>query len=93
MTKSQRLIERLSKELDTTFPEGTEVRRTYAGRNQRACGAWSWFLYCEKELISSIGSSYTVTELLKAKKWSFTNDIDKTLYGYNTEVYPEEKDQ
>ncbi len=24
-------------------PEVTEIRRTYAGRYQRSCGAWSWY--------------------------------------------------
>lgn len=25
-------------------PANAKLCRTYAGRNQRACGAWSWFL-------------------------------------------------
>lgn len=49
--------------------EQTEFRRTYAGRWQRAAGAWLWFLWLKDEFhtpgnqINQIGSIFKATEI------------------------------
>lgn len=48
MTTSERMLVRLRELLEAeglTLPEGTELRRSYAGRWQRSEGAWSWFAF------------------------------------------------
>lgn len=41
------------------------IRRTYAGRNQKANGAWTWFLYWDNEprIDPEVGSQWPLTEL------------------------------
>lgn len=42
--KVQKLIERLATECELDVPEDVELRRTYAGYDQKSAGAWSWVL-------------------------------------------------
>lgn len=50
--------------------ENAQIRRTFAGKNQRDCGAWSWFLWPinnDLGIFPSVGSQVAVGELLKGK--------------------------
>ncbi len=54
-----------------TLPKGVQIRRTHAGSNQRACGAWSWFLVDKNGYPYSnnhkgqIGSQYPASVLVR----------------------------
>ena len=68
---AQKLIARLRKELNLKIPEGTRLRRTYAGHWQKSAGAWSWYLYHDNIAhMSSIGSSYSASRLVKSSNLS-----------------------
>lgn len=48
--------------------ENAQIERTYAGGNQRKCGAWSWFLMPinnDLGIFPDVGSQIGVTELFK----------------------------
>lgn len=70
MTPTERLIGRL-RTMSVPIPEGTQLRRTYAGRDQRSKGAWSWFFdYPDRSrwpdrTFRPIGSIYPVSLLLR----------------------------
>jgi len=68
MTGSEKLINRLRDELDISLSDDAVIKRTYAGRNLKAAGAFVWQIYDPKHPVREIGSQYTVTELLKFKK-------------------------
>jgi hypothetical protein len=55
-------------EIGIEFSAKATIRRTYAGRHQKATGAWTWFLLDPADVARDLGSSYTVTELARAKK-------------------------
>jgi hypothetical protein len=77
---SQKLINRIKKELGLDLPEDTEIRRTRAGSWQKSGGALSWFLYAKSDAqISNYGSTETVGELLKAKELEIS--------GYSTGLF------
>ena len=44
-----------------------EIHRTYAGRLQRNCGAWSWWLDASTEDVPmcQVGSQFTVSQIAK----------------------------
>lgn len=87
-TPSQKLISRIREELKVDLPEDTVIRRTHAGRNQKGNGAWVWFLYSPtRSYISTYGSAYTVTELLKQKELELYC-LKLELF---TEIIPKEK--
>jgi hypothetical protein len=48
-------------------PANAEIRRTHAGRHQRACGAWSWFLWPKEgdAGFPSVGSSEPAGKIAK----------------------------
>ncbi len=72
MKQFEKLRLKLNKELNINIPEHAEFKRTYAGSWQLSSGAWKWF--CNyPECPYDIGSSYTVGEILKAKKISRQN--------------------
>ena len=48
-----------------------EIRRTYAGRHQRAAGAWSWFLWPETR--GTVGCYYTVGVMALCSNWDLYN--------------------
>lgn len=81
MTPSARLIARL-RAMGLDIPEGARVERTYAGRLQRECGAWSWALYSATGFELNIGSQFSVTRLLRgrmcaSRPWGWeSSDID-----------------
>lgn len=81
MRKSERIIRRLTEQGHITAEqaEGAQVLRTYAGREQRSQGAWSWYLVDAQGVELFVGSDYTVTELLAADWW---------IAGKDGSIYP-----
>lgn len=58
-------FEKLAKRLHSIFGyELTDFKRTYAGQRMRKAGAFVW---CAKLGHVTVGSQWTVTELLKTK--------------------------
>ncbi len=69
MKKSERLLDRLRKELSLEIPRKAYIKRTYAGCWQKSAGAFLWIIYDDRGwLYPMIGSCQTVTELLKCNK-------------------------
>jgi len=66
------LKNRLEKEfgIENIIPE---IHRTRAGYWQRAEGAWSWFMMCKDN--TDVGSQWSATKVLKAKRLSITYAI------------------
>lgn len=58
------------------------IRRVYAGYWQRASGAWSWYLYSEKNHVHTIGSIYPAKQIAKAFFIGISNSSG------DTEIYP-----
>ena len=78
MTKFQRLAKKLTPMFGR---EPTDFSRTYAGKNMKQAGAFIWDA---KIGITTIGSCFPVTELLKAK------NITAQHCGFNEiELFPE----
>ena len=79
MTKFQRLAMRIKESFGYVL---NDFKRTYAGKNMKAGGAFVW----EAKLgVYTVGSCWTVTELLKAK------EITKRDCGFNEiELFPED---
>ena len=70
--KTERLAERLKKEHRIDADPST-FERVYAGHWQRSSGAWSWWMFLREEKDrgrQTIGSQFSVTELLKMEKWT-----------------------
>jgi hypothetical protein len=67
-TVAEKLLERLKEhpELGEMVRglSNPQIIRTYCGKNDRACGAWSWFIYPQ----GNIGSPDNMTDCLKSKK-------------------------
>lgn len=82
-TTQAALIERLNAELGLELPEGTELCRTYAGENQRRCGAWSWFADTHDLRTGTIGSQTPMGQLARAPRLVAT----KEEHGH-TEIDP-----
>lgn len=61
---SLRLLKKL-REAGVDLPADAGVRRAYVGRHQRACGAWSWFVFSRLDPSFSLGSQYPIRELLR----------------------------
>lgn len=70
-TPSAKLVLRLQKEAPFKVTNSTKIKRTRAGRNQLAAGAWSWTLDDYPRSIVQAGSCDTVTACLRAKKLAF----------------------
>jgi hypothetical protein len=79
-TKFERLADRVKNELNLTL---TDFHRHYPGHWQRSRGAFVWSATAKEGFF--IGSSYSVTELLKANK-IVLNESDK--WGGGNEIYP-----
>ena len=106
MTPSEKIIDRL-RVLGFAVPEGTEVRRTYAGLHQRRDGAWSWFLEYPEPVpgLRDIGSVWPLRDLLRWRLMVTRSDVRTSLdvdkreplppiYQWHLvaqEPYPEEK--
>jgi hypothetical protein len=72
MSKFERLMVRIRpmvEEIGRRVPDGLVLRRTYAGRVQRAQGAFSWWAETEDGR-EAIGSCDSITALLKAPRIS-----------------------
>ncbi len=80
MTPSEHMLAAL-RERGLDVPAGSVIRRTYAGRNQRAEGSWTWFVLTPAGA-GDIGSQWTLAELLRR---GFT--VDRDRYG-QTHVDP-----
>lgn len=88
MKPSEKLIERLKKQLAMDLPGGTTIKTLHTGRHQKASGAWSWMLWNQDHTanwVTSYGSCYTVTELLRSKKLAILRDTHSFTY----EIMPE----
>lgn len=83
MKTFEKLRIKLNKILNLNIPSHAVFKRTRAGHWQLSAGAWKW--YCQyPENPYDIGSSYTVVELLKAKKISI-------YHNHGTEIEIEDK--
>jgi hypothetical protein len=78
---TEKLIERCREELKLNLPEGTTIRRTKAGRHQKAAGAWSWyFWHPDHPHLINIGGYDTVKNLARAKKLvSWCDDYTRSI--------------
>ncbi len=78
MKPSERMLA-LLRERGLDIPEGSEIRRTYAGRVQRAEGAWSWFVWHPEQALVSwtdVGSQFPLGTLLAGEF-----ELDRDRYG------------
>lgn len=66
-TISQKLKERIVKEFSIDIPDNEMPRRLFHGHHQRSMGAWSWCIGGNLNWNPSYGSSYSMSEILKAK--------------------------
>ena len=83
--KAKRLLRRIGSELGRDLPEDAYIQRTYAGRNQKAEGAFAWFVESPSQMVwPPVGSGWTVTGLLKADKLSIVDS-----FGSDQEVIPD----
>ncbi len=64
MKKSEKLIKRLEDEFNL---KAVSFYRCYPGYWQRKAGTWVWWVELDNGRL--IGSSQSVTSLLKCKKW------------------------
>lgn len=73
--KSERLVARLRAEGFIREDASVKFERCYPGYWQRSAGAWSWTVYGDGV---DIGSTETVTRLLKAKQlgWGVNGSIE-----------------
>lgn len=81
---------RLARRLQTIFIKEKgivtvpKIHRTYAGRWQRAEGAWSWFMFTREGTV--IGSQWSATKVARAK----CREYSKEWRGGDIHVTPEE---
>jgi hypothetical protein len=73
----RRIKDELGYECEETF------HRTYVGRNQKAEGAWVWYAQAG---IMTVGSQWTMTELLKAPYLSSSKE-----FYLDVSIYPEKQ--
>lgn len=86
MTPSEKLLIRIQNELDLKIPSGAKIISNHPGHWQRAAGAWSWEIHHSKGMYPAIGSQFTVTRLLKAKKLRKSHE---GLFGEDIYIDPE----
>lgn len=72
------LIARLSSlGLVDLAPEHYRLRRTYAGREMRSRGAWSWYLvFAQTEHEAFVGSQWSAAECLRMDNETLKYSID-----------------
>lgn len=88
MTPVERLVERM-RIAGANIPPDYEFHRSYAGRVQRQNGAWSWWIGSPSLGLGSryeIGSQYSVTQLLKARRLV----CSRYFSGHGMDVDPDE---
>ena len=81
MTPTERLIDRL-RTMGVPVPEGTVLRRVYAGRDQRSKGAWSWYFDyppSEYHTARTVASIWPVGYLLKQPRLMVMRVITRDL--------------
>lgn len=83
MKKFEKLRIRLNSELNFGLPPETIFEKKYPGYWQSKAGAMKWIAFC-KNYIMDIGSTETVSDILKAKK------ISSEKNGYVIEIFIEE---
>lgn len=66
-TTAEKLKCRLIKEFNLDIPEKELPKRLFHGYHQRAIGAWSWSIGGNVNWIECYGSSWNMSEILKAK--------------------------
>lgn len=76
MRPSEILLARLRTELKLEISRNNYIRRTYAGREQKSIGAWTWYLTGPEEdgYRDNLGSQYPVTELIHYAKLTIYQD-------------------
>ncbi len=68
---AQKIVTQLAEKHGVKWPGGPEnadLRRTYAGRHEKACGAWAFFLYPVDEKTTgypAIGSQWPASVVAK----------------------------
>ena len=60
-------------------------KRTYAGYWQRSSGAWSWYMFIQGGTFE-VGSSYSITELLKNKNNVYLENGDELIISNETTI-------
>lgn len=71
MTISEKLVQRLRKEFPDMMediPDNEKPYRLYHGFHQRSNGAWSWSIGGRGNVIRSIGSQWSMKEILNEPK-------------------------
>ena len=73
---SEILLDRLRTELKLAIGRNNYIKRTYAGREQKSIGAWTWFLTGPEDdgYRGNLGSQYPVTELVHYAKLTLYQD-------------------
>ena len=66
MSISEKFIKRLQVECRLTFPANSKFKRTYAGRHQKAAGAFVWII--ERPRLHLVAGYETVGKLIKRKR-------------------------
>lgn len=93
MTLVDRLVQRC-KDAGLEIPKGVQIRRTYAGSNQRSCGAWSWFFVTAdgrpytNGFKGQVGSQYPASVLVKGP---ISVDREQDWGDINLDPKPEER--
>ena len=93
MTPVEKLIVKIERDLGIQGLSPANFHRTYAGRNLRLAGAWSWDISFRKgqgQILWHIGSIYPVSAFLKK---SVTVAVVESLdnWGSDIDIIPEEK--
>ncbi len=68
MTIAEQIVKKLQDRWDIKFTGKPSIHRTRAGRHQRACGAWSWYLWSDDDHNphrGNIGSQYPAKQIAK----------------------------
>lgn len=80
----EKLRLKLNKELNLNIPEDAVFKRVRASKEQVSAGAWSWSCTFTDNY-RQIGSQFTATEIIKAKKISY-----ETTTGWFPEIWVDE---
>lgn len=80
------MMKRIREELEFEhLPPDARIKRTYAGHRMKKRGAFIWMVESKSEFVADIGSSLTVTELLKAP------ELEVLGYWGDAEIVPKEE--
>ena len=74
MKLSNRFLKRL-RGMGLQISERAEIRRTRAGRHQRAAGAWSWWIHDPEYIGRTTGGYETVGQLLYCPNIRISTDL------------------